>query len=206
MSVKDRLEDAHLLLSSGRIDGAVLSYIVAAAATSRKRYPKGEVRSDGEAFKRFLREETLVMTYGRIKEWSLQILHAPDHRYVDRMMPLADYLYEFMRCELVHEGKLPSNVKLLDEPENHGVVRLGDDEVVISSSYITALSQVVVYAPENWQEFFPEWDLPDDVVGWMLFNVARDNPPCQEYLRQRRARLNALRAAAIGSSQTEHHT
>ena len=70
MSIADRLEEARLLWSQGRKEGAFIMILIAAAATSRKRYPRETLSwakkkndgtrkemEDGEAFKRFILDE-----------------------------------------------------------------------------------------------------------------------------------------------------
>lgn len=54
MSITDRLRDADLLREHGRHEGALLSTLVAVAATARQVYPQD---GDGEAFRRFLRDQ-----------------------------------------------------------------------------------------------------------------------------------------------------
>ncbi len=54
MSIKARIEDAEVLWQHGRKEGAWVLALIAAAATSRKRYPKPI--KDNEAFKSFIRE------------------------------------------------------------------------------------------------------------------------------------------------------
>lgn len=61
MSVHDRLDDARVLYAAGRRTGALLSVLVAVAATSRKRYPKSDVPSDGDAFRKFVAEEMMTI-------------------------------------------------------------------------------------------------------------------------------------------------
>lgn len=47
MSVRNRLEDARVLFSAGRQQGAFAVVLIAAAATSRKRYPRDEWDDSG---------------------------------------------------------------------------------------------------------------------------------------------------------------
>ncbi|MDB4680249.1 hypothetical protein OAK91_00705 [Planctomycetaceae bacterium] len=56
MSVRTRLEDAKILLSVGRDEAAFVMVLIAAAATSRKRYPRDEW-DDSEAFRNFIYDE-----------------------------------------------------------------------------------------------------------------------------------------------------
>ena len=56
MTIRNRLEDARVLSANGRQEGAFASVLIAAAATSRKRYNR-KVWDDGEAFKNFIYDE-----------------------------------------------------------------------------------------------------------------------------------------------------
>jgi hypothetical protein len=105
--VHARLEDAKVLFDAGRIEGALLMTLVAVAATSRRRYPVGTISlkdpskkmGDGGAFKTFVRDEI----------WRLVKEHSDTVQY-DGGMPIEDFLYKYLRCSLLHEGKLPSDV------------------------------------------------------------------------------------------------
>ncbi len=63
MSIRSRLEDATILFSAGRREGAFVQVLVAAAATSRKRYKQDEW-DDAESFKNFIYDELGVITNG----------------------------------------------------------------------------------------------------------------------------------------------
>ena len=54
MSIKARIEDAEILWQHGRKEGAWVLALVAAASTSRKRYPRP--MKDSQAFKSFIRD------------------------------------------------------------------------------------------------------------------------------------------------------
>lgn len=54
MAITDRLVDADLLWRHGRREGALLSALVAVAATAQRAFPGAR---DGDAFRRFLREQ-----------------------------------------------------------------------------------------------------------------------------------------------------
>ena len=59
----DRLEDARVLSKVGRLEGAFIEVLIAAAATSRKRYPR-DTWGDADAFKNFIYDEMGVITGG----------------------------------------------------------------------------------------------------------------------------------------------
>src|SRR5689334_9376605 len=108
IGVYARIEDAGVLADAGRFEGALLMLLVAIAATSRKRYPVGtkslkkpsEKMGDGEAFKTFLRDEI----------WRLVREHDDAIKFRGQEIPIEDFLYKFLRCELVHEGRLPTDL------------------------------------------------------------------------------------------------
>lgn len=94
MSIQDRLEDAALLWSQGRREGAFLSVLVAAAATARKTFP--EIKSDREAFEAFM---------STTHSWTIEIEHRGKLVDVDRLF------YTWLRCELVHTARLPPDLR-----------------------------------------------------------------------------------------------
>jgi hypothetical protein len=63
MSVRERLEDAQLLWNNGRIHGAWIQVLIAAAATSRIRFPRP--MTDKQAFTAFVREVTPTILDGK---------------------------------------------------------------------------------------------------------------------------------------------
>ena len=137
MSVKDRLEDARILYANGRKEGALLSVLVAVAATSRKRYPKGTMK-DSDAFTKFVGEEMRTIT-GCGENLNIQ--------FRGNMMPLQDLLYKYMRCELAHEAELPEDI--IFEPGRSLRVEVTDKQVIFSDRLLEGLSRAVAMAPEN---------------------------------------------------------
>ena len=105
MSVKARVEDAEHLWAAGRIEGAWVQALIAAAATSRKRYPKSEKKRDGDAFKSFICDITHTIVTGEPNGPSPQYLR---FHTATRANPrkLEDVLYDELRCNLVHEAEL----------------------------------------------------------------------------------------------------
>ena len=151
MSVRDRIEDSKLLFAAGRLEGALLSVLIAVAGTARKRYPS---QTDREGFERFLRDENSLTTGGVDLKISFE----------GRDRTFENILYKFVRCHLVHEGELAERVSfdygdfLIDK-------RGTTDFFTFSSELVLRLAFIVEKAPEN-KGIFPEdtYDrLPDPV-------------------------------------------
>jgi len=115
--------------------------LVAIAATSRKRYPKGAM-SDGEAFKKYLHDEMKTLT-GCTQNFNL--------KFRGEMRPLEDVLYHFVRCELAHEGTLPRDFILEDSPGFS--VNVTEVAVTFSKGLLDGLFRVVVLSLENKDDF-----------------------------------------------------
>jgi len=215
MSIRDRLDDARILFANGRRDGALLSVLVAVAATSRRRYPHSAIPRDGDAFIRFLLDEHPVIVSSdwvptceddyvrcihadkaldsagkRVGGWWFQVPGSSQWGWPDELMPLATILYKFVRCSLAHEGVLPNNVEFVDTEPGHLVFKVLPDRLQLSNPLMDGLSQAVTYAPENFDLFPDIAETPMDVVAWMLFRSQRDNR--KAYLDQRAARIQAL--------------
>ena len=140
MSVKDRIIDAQLLYANGRKEGALLSILVAVAATARKRYPVGS-KADGDAFTSFLAEELPKVI--RVKHFNV--------KFRNEMILLQVLLYKFIRCNLAHEAELPEDIKF---EESDGLsVSVDDDCITFSDRLIDVLATVVSNAEENSNEF-----------------------------------------------------
>lgn len=161
MSVRERIEDAKLLWSLDRKEGAFIMILIAAAATARKRYPMppkgvksvpkgqrprpGEYADDATAFKTFLLEEMDKITGG------MKYNVAFPFRGKDKV-PLEDILYVHLRCHMVHEGCTPPSITFT-EP----VVKDGEswsrltltDPLGLPEFWLWNIARVVAQAPEN---------------------------------------------------------
>ncbi len=140
MSVKDKIIDARLLYANGRKEGALLSVLVAVAATARKRYPFG-TKKDGDAFTSFLGEElTKVLRIGTYNV-----------KFRGEMITLQDLLYKFVRCNLTHEAVIPDDIVF----EKGDALKVSVDEgcITLSDRWIDVLTTVITNAEENSDEF-----------------------------------------------------
>ncbi len=194
MSIIERLQDAQFLYANGRRDGALLSVLVAVAATSRRRYPSTRY-SDREAFTQFLAEEMTVVTLGGPKQFIVRVPGADTGKHPDEKMPLGECLYEFVRCNLAHEAMLPDNVEF--ESAEPGVlsVQITDKVIRLSDTFMDGLGRAVEYAPENGDLFPHVAKMPDDVIAWNLFGKRRGE--FSDYMAVRRERANSSTAKLI---------
>jgi hypothetical protein len=103
MSLQSRLHDAQVLWQNDRHEGALISALIAVAATSRKRYPDRGKHNDRQAFEQFLTDASP----GRISV-----------EYRGECQPIEHIFYKFLRCQLVHEGELPVDIEIT---ENDGL-------------------------------------------------------------------------------------
>lgn len=137
MSIVDRLADADLLWHHGRREGALLSALVAVSATARRTFP--EIEGDRAAFEAFMKT-----THG----WTIAV----EHRGVSVDM---DHLfYKWLRCELVHAGSLPPDLRINDnftDPDHCGVRAGGAPNyvVLLSPGWYQFLVGAVRCAPVN---------------------------------------------------------
>lgn len=194
MSIPDRLQDAAFLYSHDRRDGALLSVLIAVAATARRRYP---IRiSDRQAFTRFLAEEMVVVTGGAVRNYNVRVPSADRAKHANAMMPLGECFYEFVRCNLAHEAKLPDNVDFSRSEPGRLIVEITDTAIRLSDAFMDGLAKTVEYAPEN-QDLYPHVaEMPDDVIGWMLFGTRRDG--LTDYVEARRQRVDRRLVKGIG--------
>jgi len=149
MSVRERLEDARVLTANDCPEGAFIQVLIAAAATSRKRYPKNEW-DDNESFRNFIYDEMGVITgvakYGVVLPFQ------------GRDTPLEDILYSHLRCQLLHEGAMPHSIVFtepqLEEGQSLAVLQLSNP-LGFPPAWIDQLATAVWLAPENdnlWQD------------------------------------------------------
>jgi len=135
MSIQNRLEDAKVLTDNNRLEGALLSVLIAVAATSRRRYPKP--MRDKEAFTKFVAEEMKKIT-GFVQNFHL--------KFRNNIMTLQDLLYKFVRCELAHEAEVPADI-VFEKGKHRYVVR--DDKIILPYELINGLARAVIEATEN---------------------------------------------------------
>ena len=122
MSIRDRIENAELLWSHDRYEGAFLCALSAVAATARLRYPDRKAVKDGEAFKQFLES-------ARSDRLSIEFrgeCHSVEHVF-----------YKWLRCELVHEGGLPVDIQFMPDttPGAFSIRAGGKPEFILKLSY-----------------------------------------------------------------------
>lgn len=143
MTVRNRLEDAQVLATAGRHEGAFVLVLIAAAATSRKRYKRQEW-DDGEAFKNFIHDEMGVITGG--PKYGVVI------PFQGKDTPLEEILYYHLRCQLVHEGAMPETIVFTEPRTADGTtchsLNLGDP-FGFPKGWIELLATAIWLAPEN---------------------------------------------------------
>jgi hypothetical protein len=119
MGIVDRVQDAELLRDAGRREGALMSVLVAFAATARRVHPAPA--TDRDAFEGLFRDTVNL---------DLEV------EFRGTAWPVETILYKWLRCELVHEGGLPVDIDFVDDGDGalpmiggapaHGVLRLGN--------------------------------------------------------------------------------
>jgi len=158
MSVKDRLDDAMILVKQGRWEGALCLTLIAVAATSRKRFPRETGMTDGQAFEKYL-DEDLWRHVGLGGFRGAKGVITITHR--GKEFSLEHILYRHFRCELVHEASLPSDIVFDANSMDELSIRSGDGTgavpLILSTLWLQALVTTVVCAKEN-ANLFPITD------------------------------------------------
>ncbi|HTT07984.1 MAG TPA: hypothetical protein VMH34_04260 [Gammaproteobacteria bacterium] len=149
MSIKARIEDAELLWQHGRKEGTWALALIAAAATSRKRYPR-PIR-DSEAFKSFIRDVLPTLMFGK----SLQST-TPNPSIIFDQTPIEEIIYEHLRCNLIHEGdpapQIAFSESIIVDGKLQAMLAVGSPNV-IPDIWVINLLKAVREAPENTAEF-----------------------------------------------------
>ncbi len=168
MSVRTRIDDAKVLWENERYEGAVLIVIAAFAGTARKRYPRNDY-PDNEAFKRFIVDDLSKITNG-------PTINASFYYRGDNYKKVEDLIYIFIRCELMHEGSLPSDMYLTQpvfephspfgqnpdgQPYDTGIFNhlILEETLGFPIGWIWNMIRVIVEAPEN-SELFRDYPCP----------------------------------------------
>lgn len=142
MSVYDRVGDSLFLWQHDRFEGALLSILVAASATARKRYPR---LGDGEAFEKFLVDAHPVR---------LSI------EYRGAQVPIERLFWKWLRCEMIHQGALPLDIQFMGkDTAGQMFARAGGApayQVRLGHGWFHHVVTAVVQAPENADLLLPD--------------------------------------------------
>lgn len=131
MSAEDRLVDAEHLWAAGRREGALLSVMVAVAASARRTH---SALKDRDAFVTFLKSR---------HAWTISV------EFRGKLWDLDELFYTWLRCELVHMAALPVDIRI-DESLSGLKVRAGGAPeclVLISPDWFGYLADAARSAP-----------------------------------------------------------
>ena len=151
MSITDRINDAEILWKHDRTEGAWIQALIAAAATSRKRYPRSKIPHDNVAFKSFIRDILPTLMQGKSLEQD-----TPNPTIIFDQTPVEDIVYEHLRCNLLHEGEVAQEIAFSESKVVEGklVATLGvGSPNIIPDFWVLHLIKAVREAPENDNEF-----------------------------------------------------
>jgi len=141
VTIDRRIDDAEFLWRAGRHEGALLSALVAFAATSRRVRPKQQEKYDAVAFKKLFQEQ---LPSG----WSVT--------FRGELTSMDVLFYKWLRCELVHAGGLPIGLSF-DPTDESGIftMALRDDlPIAVSTAWYHSLVLSVIGHPIN-ADIFP---------------------------------------------------
>lgn len=166
-NIKRLVDDADYLMAGGRHESALLQLLIAVAATSKKVFPDGTLSidqpvtrkgkpnpmPDNERFRRFVG--------ARIRDLLMPPLltdtdpHGPIIGFVGGLPDPESVLYEQYRCNVVHEGGLPPDIRFSPEIDSQpGIgISFSNGTVEFSSGLLTLLRRSVTEAPVNGIEF-----------------------------------------------------
>jgi hypothetical protein len=185
-----RVAEAFVKLHSADYEGALIPTSISVDATAKKART-GE--GTGAAYKGFLRDNLNLITRvamggGGISNLNLGggYSHPKLHPNADGFFPVEQLLYHVVRCGLLHEGCLPSEIQFVAEARIEGGARL-----TVPAGFIVGMLAAVVVAPVNAGERVPVdygfvfptgrsarvnelWGRPDLVEG--VFAVAIISP------------------------------
>lgn len=163
MSIKIQVEDAIFLMKNERYLGALTNLMLAVAASSRKTYPKKITKSfkypkdimrDNEAFKVFVSSSMRKMLFGDYSDAKSENTGISVN-FREQQFDLSEILYKFYRCELVHEGELPSDVSFAPPENDHSGLSLSisNDSFVLDYNLLNILLEIVIHARCNRDTF-----------------------------------------------------
>jgi hypothetical protein len=157
--VSERIKDSVALWQIGRFEGCLIMILVSVAATAKKRYPRTGF-SDSESFKKYILDEMGKITGGPTS--GVKFYYNTSYN-----IPLEKFLYNILRCELLHEGTMPVELKFSEPVVENGkifnVLRLYDP-IEFPIGWIWNLARAVMESPENNFENFDGVRLPPNYL------------------------------------------
>jgi hypothetical protein len=153
MSIAKRISEAIDRLVARDAEGALIPISIAVDATAQMVYP---MEKNNVAYKTWLHNNLWLITKVGFGNVSINNFHFRfDHPDVtpdkDGYVSIDQILYHLVRCGLLHQAKLPSNIQFNYE----GEIKLGDNEIVFDSSIIYGMIAAVVVSPFNSGETIP---------------------------------------------------
>jgi hypothetical protein len=147
MTMQDRIDDAEVLWSANRREGALTMALVAVNTAAKEAHPELQ---HGPAFKRFLSERQSAVV---------------ELKYRRRMTTFESLLWHFLRCELIHTSSLPVDIQFLSggDPPSDFHIRVNgppDFSVHISEGWYWWLLRLV----EEWLDGTSDHQGPNSVV------------------------------------------
>lgn len=175
MGIKDRINTAKFLIVNGHLNDALILILVAVAASSRKKFSRTDITTDGEAFKTFLKAGIKNILYpGKDGDVNyrdgIKLTFSPENKKNWRTEhSIEDIIYEQYRCTFMHEGELPPEVMFTGDnmpvreyievtlyDESTATLAVTHDEVlVMSHNWLEVLIKVVEQAEINRDLFGP---------------------------------------------------
>jgi hypothetical protein len=189
MSIKIQVDDAVFLMKNERYLGALTNLMLAVAASSRKTYPKKETKSfkfpndtmrDNEAFKVFVSSSIRKMLFGDYSDAKSENTGISVN-FREKQYDLSEILYKFYRCELVHEGGLPTDVLFSPPNNDHSGLSFSisrdNNSFVLDHNLLNILLEIVINARCNKNIFnvknndiFPVDEYSDEQISESLVN------------------------------------
>ncbi len=149
MSIGKKVEEAIAKMDVGDHEEALSQISIAIDATAKLEASKG----GRESYKQFIHKNLGLITAVAFEDKSILNLHLayqhPDIELDEKgLCTIQEVMYHAVRCGLMHESKLPANLRFTDD----GQIRVDAGEVVLPSSLIYGLITVVVLSPLNADE------------------------------------------------------
>lgn len=166
MSIINIMKDAIFLKENGRTLGAFTLMCAAIGGTSRKMYPEQFDRkektgvTDKDAFTNCLNIAISKEIHGNHSE-DINKSKIFSFRYKDKNVSFGDIIYKYFRCNLVHEARLPSTIKIISSSDHDSKCNrlnglrfiVSDDELHLGDEWISFLYHCISHLKVNLSDF-----------------------------------------------------
>jgi len=146
MAVLNNIESAIKNYAAKDLQQALTNILIAVDATAKIEYPK--LKETGTRYKQFLEDnrfliQLIALNVRMENPIRFRNMHEWEKGTKPDTLSLAEIIYLYMRCKLLHEGELPASISFSEKAE----IKLETDRMIFPENLVLALIVAVMTSP-----------------------------------------------------------